>query len=71
MAGLLGTQRALAKNPNNFLINLQDQLSEEYNVILQIEEELRAIGPFLGKEIQVTFTCLPLLEEVRIELPAS
>ena len=40
MARLLGTQRALANNPNNFLINLQDQLSEEYNVILQIEEEL-------------------------------
>ena len=40
MARLLGTQRALANNPNNFLINLQDQLSKEYNVLLQLEEEL-------------------------------
>ena len=34
MARLLGTQRAIANNPNNFLINLQDQLSKEYNEIL-------------------------------------
>ena len=76
MARLLGTQRALANSPNNFLINLQDQLSEEYNVILQLEEELWAMKSrvnwtFLGKEIQIIFTCLPLLEEVRIELPVS
>ena len=43
MARLLSTQRALANNPNNFLINLQDQLSEEYNVLLQLEEELWAM----------------------------
>ena len=43
MARLLGAQRALANNPNNFLINLQDQLSEEYNEILQLEEELWAM----------------------------
>ena len=43
MARLLGTQRALANNPNNFLINLQDQLSEKYNVLLQLEEELWAM----------------------------
>ena len=40
MARLLGAQRALANNPHNFLINLQDQLSEEYNEILQLEEDL-------------------------------
>ena len=40
MARLLGTQRALAVCPNSFLINLQDQLTEEYNLILQLEEEL-------------------------------
>ena len=40
MVRLLGTQRALAVCPNNFLLNLQDQLTEEYNLILQLEEEL-------------------------------
>ena len=40
MARLLGVQRALANNPNSFLINLQEQLSEEYNEILQLEEDL-------------------------------
>ena len=40
MARLLGAQRALATNPNTFLINLQDQLTNEYNEILQLEEEL-------------------------------
>ena len=40
MARLLGVQRALANNPNSFLINLQEQLSGEYNEILQLEEEL-------------------------------
>ena len=43
MARLLGTQRALANNPNNFLINLQEQLSKEYNMLLQLEEELWAM----------------------------
>ena len=43
MARLLGTQRALANNPNNFLINLQEQLSEEYNMLLQLKEELWAM----------------------------
>lgn len=46
MARLLGTQRALAKNLNNFFIQLQDQLSEEYNLVLQLEEELN-----LGDEV--------------------
>ena len=40
MARLLGAQRALATNPNTFLINLQDQLTNEYNESLQLEEEL-------------------------------
>lgn len=46
MARLLGTQRALAKNLNNFFIQLQDQLSEEYKLVLQLEEELN-----LGDEV--------------------
>lgn len=43
MARLLGAQRALANSPNSFLINLQEQLSGEYNEILQLEEELWAM----------------------------
>ena len=43
MARLLGAQRALANNPNTFLINLQDQLAGEYSEILQLEEELWAM----------------------------
>lgn len=46
MARLLGTQRALDKNLNNFFIQLQDQLSEEYKLVLQLEEELN-----LGDEV--------------------
>ena len=42
-AKLLGTQKALASYPNPFLINLQNQLSEEYNLILQMEEEIWAM----------------------------
>lgn len=40
VARLLGIQKALVKNPNAFLLNLQDQLSDEFNQILQWEEEL-------------------------------
>ena len=43
LARLLGTQKALASNPNPFLINLQNQLSEEYSLILQMEEEIWAM----------------------------
>ena len=43
MVRLLGAQRALANNPNTFLINLQDQLAGEYSEILQLEEELWAM----------------------------
>ena len=42
-ARLLGIQKALANNPNAFLLNLQDQLSNEFNQILQWEEELWAM----------------------------
>ena len=42
-ARLLGTQNALVIRPNSFLINLQKQLTEEYNLILQQEEELWAM----------------------------
>ena len=40
LARLLGTQKALAICPNRFLINLQEQLTEEYKSIIQLEEEL-------------------------------
>ena len=43
LARLLGTQRALAHCPNNFLINLQKQLLKEYNLTLELEEELWAM----------------------------
>lgn len=46
MARLLGTQRALAVCPNSFLINLQKQLTEEYNQNTPIE------GGVIGYEIQ-------------------
>ena len=42
-ARLLGIQKALANNPNAFLLNLQVQLSNEFNQILQWEEELWAM----------------------------
>ena len=43
MARLLGVQKALASCPNPFLINLQNKLNDEYNLILQLEEELWAM----------------------------
>ena len=43
MARMLGTQKALAVRPNPFLLNLQNQLTEEYNLILQMEEEIWAM----------------------------
>ena len=43
MARLVGIQKALANRPCTFLINLQNQLSDEYNNILQLEEELWAM----------------------------
>ncbi|XP_050242398.1 uncharacterized protein LOC126691394 [Quercus robur] len=53
MARLLGAQRAIANNPNSFLINLQEQLSGEYNEILQLEEELWAMK---SRQFQEVFT---------------
>lgn len=57
MSRLLGIQKALATRPNSFLINLQEQISEEYNQILQLEEEIWAmkartnqLGHFWGKK---------------------
>ena len=43
MARLVGIQKAMANRPCTFLINLQNQLSDEYNNILQLEEELWAM----------------------------
>ncbi|XP_030970777.1 uncharacterized protein LOC115991179 [Quercus lobata] len=43
LARMLGAEKALAVCPNSFLINLQKQLAEEYNLVLQIEEELWAM----------------------------
>lgn len=43
MARMLGTQKALAVRPNPFLLNLQNQLTEEYNLILQMDEEIWAM----------------------------
>ncbi|KAK9994007.1 hypothetical protein SO802_023710 [Lithocarpus litseifolius] len=40
---LLGIQRGLANRPSTFLTNLQDQIAEEYNQILQLEEEIWAM----------------------------
>ena len=37
LACILGVQRAIANCPSSFLLNLQDQLSEEFNQILQWE----------------------------------
>ena len=42
MARILGVQKALVSHPNPFLINLQDKLNYEYNLTLQLEEELWA-----------------------------
>ena len=37
LARILGVQRAIANRPSSFLLNLQDQLSKEFNQILQWE----------------------------------
>ena len=34
LARLNGAQKAIAKNPNNFLLNLENQLLSEYSLIL-------------------------------------
>ena len=43
MARLLRTQKALSNYSNSFMINLQSKLTDEYNLILQLEEELWAM----------------------------
>ena len=43
LARLNGTRKALASNPNDFLVHLEKQLTEEYNLIMLQEEELWAI----------------------------
>ena len=40
---LLGIQKALAHRPSSFLINLQDQVTEEYNQILLLQKEIWAM----------------------------
>ena len=63
MARMLGTQKALAVRPNPFLLNLQNQLTEEYNLILQMEEEIWAMKArtdwvIMGKETPRISICL-------------
>ena len=43
LARLKGVQKAIAKNPNDFLLNLESQLSSEYSLILMQEEEFWAL----------------------------
>ena len=43
LARLNGVQKAIAKNPNDFLLNLESQLSSEYSLILMQEEEFWAL----------------------------
>ena len=43
LAKLNGTQKALASNPNDFLVHLEKQLTEKHNLIMLQEEELWAI----------------------------
>ena len=72
LARLLGAQKALAVCLNRFFINLQEQLIEEYNLILQLEEELWAMKSrtnwiILGERNTSYFYISTLTEEVRIE----
>lgn len=43
LAKLNGTQKALASNPNDFLVHLEKQLTKKHNLIMLQEEELWAI----------------------------
>lgn len=43
LARLSGTQKALANNPNDFLLALEEKLIEEYSLILLQEEEFWAL----------------------------
>ena len=43
LARLKGTQKAIAKNPNDFLLNLENKLLSKYSLILMQEEEYWAL----------------------------
>ena len=43
LARLIGAQKALAENPNGFLIVLEKKLIEEYSLIMLLEEEYCAL----------------------------
>ena len=43
LARLHGTQKALANNPNDFLLGLEQQLISKYSLILMQEEEYWAL----------------------------
>ena len=43
LARLNGTQKAIAENPTDFLLNLENQLLSEYSLILMQEEEFWAL----------------------------
>ena len=43
LARLKGTQKAIAKNPNDFLLNLENKLLSKYSLILVQEEEYWAL----------------------------
>ena len=43
LARLNGVQKAIAENPNDFLLNLENQLLSEYSLILMQEEEFWAL----------------------------
>ena len=43
LARLKGTQKAIAENPNDFLLNLENKLLSKYSLILVQEEEYWAL----------------------------
>lgn len=43
LARLKGTQKAIAENPNDFLLNLEKKLLSKYSLILVQEEEYWAL----------------------------
>lgn len=43
LARLKGTQKAIAENPNDFLLNLENKLLSKYSLILMQEEEYWAL----------------------------
>ena len=49
LARLNGVQKAIAENPNDFLLNLENQLLSEYSLILMQEEEFWALKSKLNE----------------------